>query len=203
MTYNKDSMKIIFSQGNPESKYSATRHNVGFFMLDLYGEQHDAVWHENKKFNALVAEITKDSEKILLVKPLTYYNETGVSARRILDFYKLDSAHDFIVLHDDLALPIGTVRTRKEGSDAGNNGIKSLNNHISANYHRIRVGIDNGTRENIGDVDFVLGRFTKDEAVKLKHIESMVVDYIDDFINERLEHTTTKIENGSIRPGAE
>lgn len=179
-------MKLILAQGNPESKYSDTRHNVGFRIIDEFAKSLDLTWSEKSKFAALIAETTIDGEKVILAKPTTYYNETGQSARKLVDFYSIMPEHDLLVIHDDLALPFGTIRTRKQGSDAGNNGIKSLNSHIGPEYHRIRIGISNDLRERVGDVDFVLGRFSKEEADKLsdaiKHsLELMTAFVTDDF----------------------
>ncbi|MDB5167505.1 MAG: pth, peptidyl-tRNA hydrolase [Candidatus Saccharibacteria bacterium] len=183
-------MKIILAQGNPESKYDNTRHNVGFAVIDEFAESHNLQWSEKSKFSALIAETTIDDEKVILVKPTTYYNETGQSARRLIDFYSVMPAHDLLVIHDDLALPFGTIRTRGQGSDAGNNGVKSLNNHIGPDYHRIRIGIANDLRERMGDMDFVLGKFSRDESEALDKLMPEIFGFIADFIEGTLAHET-------------
>ena len=183
-------MKLIFAQGNPETKYDQTRHNVGFAIIDAFADSHDLTWTNKSKFDALIAETTIDGEKVILAKPTTYYNETGRSARKLIDFYSILPEHDLLVIHDELALPIGTVRTRKQGSDAGNNGIKSLNNHVGPDYHRIRVGIANDHRAQSGDIDFVLSRFNKAEAETLKNLTPEIFKFITDFIDSNLVHET-------------
>lgn len=160
-------MKIIFAQGNPGSEYKNSRHNVGFLVLDQLAEHHKKEFTKKPKFHADIAEFSEAGEKVLLVKPTTFYNETGQSARLLMDFYKLAST-DILVIHDDLALPFGTIRTRHKGSDAGNNGIKSLNAHLGQDYTRIRVGIWNELRDRKPDVDFVLGNFSRLEAEALQ-----------------------------------
>ena len=160
-------MKIIFAQGNPGNEYKNSRHNVGFLALDQLAAQRGIEFTKKPKFHADVAEFSEASEKVLLVRPTTFYNETGQSARLLLDFYKLAST-DILVIHDDLALPFGTIRTRQKGSDAGNNGIKSLNAHIGQDYTRIRVGIWNELRDRMPDVDFVLGNFNRAESETLQ-----------------------------------
>jgi PTH1 family peptidyl-tRNA hydrolase len=157
-------MKIIFAQGNPGAQYSHSRHNVGFMMLDQIAAEHGLTFTKKPKFYADVAEDTIAGEKILLIKPTTFYNETGQSARALVDFYKLTPATDVLVVHDDLALPFGTIRIRAKGSDAGNNGIKSLNSHLGTDYARLRIGIYNELRDRVNDADFVLSNFTKNEA---------------------------------------
>ena len=122
-------MKLILGIGNPERQYDGTRHNVGFQMLDKIAADAGVSFKRSDKFRADIAEISMSGEKALLVKPTTYYNLVGESARSLLDFYKL-SPGDFLIIHDDLALPLGTVRTRVGGSDGGNNGLKSLSAHV-------------------------------------------------------------------------
>jgi PTH1 family peptidyl-tRNA hydrolase len=129
-------------------------------------------------------------EKTLLVKPTTFYNETGRSARALLDFYKLDPA-DLLVIHDDIALPFGTIRVRQKGSDAGNNGIKSLNAHIGQEYWRLRIGIWSELCDRQHDADFVLSRFTKDEINHLTSAVSTVVHQLaTEFCSDTLQITS-------------
>lgn len=160
-------MKLILAQGNPGNEFSLTRHNIGFYMADRLAKEAGVSFTPKPKFHADIAELAVSGQKVLLVKPTTYYNETGRAARALVDFYKLDPSKDLLVIHDDLALPFGTIRTRPSGSDAGNNGIKSLNAHLGPHYARIRVGIYNPLRDQIPDADFVLAKFTADEADKL------------------------------------
>lgn len=184
-------MKLILGQGNPGAKYDRTRHNVGFYTLDQLAQRHGLTWSLKTKFRALTAEITTGEEKIVLVKPTTFYNETGLSARQLVDFYSLDPARDLLVVHDDLALPFGTIRTRKQGSDAGNNGIKSLNSHLGTGYHRIRIGISNELRNHMEDTEFVLGRFSQTEIRSLRtSLLPKAVEFIDDFCGDGLEATS-------------
>ena len=176
-------MKLIFAQGNPGSEYVHTRHNVGFLCLDAFAEGQGAAFSNKPKFFAETAETSVDGEKVILAKPTTFYNESGRSARALMDFYKLDPATDILVLHDELALPFGTLRIREKGSDAGNNGIKSLNAHLGEDYHRVRIGIANEKRRLLTDVDFVLARFSQDEMLHLtKTIQPQVNRIIEDFI---------------------
>lgn len=187
-------MKIIFAQGNPGAQYANTRHNVGFLIIDTLAAQHRADFVKKTKFHADIAEVSIAGEKVLLVKPATFYNETGQTARMLVDFYKLNPSADLLVIHDDLALPLGTLRIRDKGRDAGNNGIKSLNAHLGSNYARIRVGIYNDLRDRIHDADFVLSNFTKSEADTLKDtISPKVIELIDAFCAGNIETTSHKL----------
>jgi len=182
-------MKLILAQGNPGTEYEKTRHNVGFLSLDYYAVKHGLNFQAKSKFHADITETTIDGEKVLLVKPTTYYNETGKSARALADFYKIET-ENILVIHDELALPFGTLRTREKGSDAGNNGIKSLNAHLGENYARIRVGTWNEIADRQGSFDFVLSKFSADEMEKLqKDIFPKVNELIDEFIIG--QHATT------------
>lgn len=187
-------MKLIFAQGNPEQKYSATRHNIGFLTLDSLAEKFDAKWFNKSKFNATIAEAKISGEKVLLVKPTTYYNETGLSVRKLVDFYKLNPASDLLVIHDDLALPFSTVRVRKQGSDGGNNGIKSINACIGQDYIRIRIGTYNDLRDKMDDSNFVLSKFHGKELESLKeNIIPHVLNLVEQFCDGKIETTSYKI----------
>jgi len=187
-------MKLIFAQGNPEPKYSATRHNIGFSTLDAIADKFNAKWLNQSRFNAMIAEIKISGEKVLLVKPTTYYNETGMSVRKIVDFYKINSASDLLVVHDDLALPFGTIRVRKKGSDGGNNGIKSINSYIGQDYFRIRIGTYNELRDRVDDADFVLSKFSTEESNSLKEtIIPHSFGLVEQFCVGKIETTSYKI----------
>jgi PTH1 family peptidyl-tRNA hydrolase len=186
-------MKIIFAQGNPGGEFASTRHNVGFELIDKLAAMHGATFTSKPKFYAEIAETTLKGEKTLLIKPTTYYNETGRSARALVDFYKLQPESDVLVIHDDLALPFGVIRTRPSGSDAGNNGIKSLNAHLGEHYGRIRVGIYNELRDHIPDADFVLAKFTREESEQLPALFSQAERFIDAFASGDLPSTKVTI----------
>lgn len=182
-------MKVIFAQGNPGKEYARTRHNVGFFVIDTIAQKHQAEFIKKPRLHAEVAETTINGEKILFVKPTTFYNETGQAARLIANFYKLQPSEDFLVIHDDLALPLGTIRTREKGSDGGNNGVKSLNSHLGLDYRRIRIGVYSPHRDRVHDKDFVLGIFSADEKNALSGITKQVDIFVNDFIEGNLRPT--------------
>ena len=160
-------MKVILALGNPGEKYVHTRHNAGFLVVNQLAAEQGAQFSNKPKFSANIAELNMSGEKILLVKPTTYYNEVGISARAILDFYNL-TLDDLLIIHDDTALDFGKIRVRKGGRDAGSNGLKSLHTHIGADFWHIRIGTDNLLRRQIGDVDFVLSKFNTDERTILR-----------------------------------
>lgn len=182
-------MKLVVGLGNPGAEYEKTRHNTGFMMLDRLTEMWGVSFADKPKFHGDIALADVSGEKIVLLKSNTYYNETGRSVRAVMDFYKLTLA-DVLVVHDDLALPFGTVRTRIGGSDAGNNGIKSITSHIGAAYARVRVGTWSELREKTDAVDFVLTRFSRAEQEKLDDIAAVVDSFARSFAAGTLQAAT-------------
>lgn len=181
-------MKLLFALGNPEATYTGTRHNVGFALLDAWVKEHEGRFLPKTKFKADIAEVTVNDEKVLCAKPTTYYNEAGQSLRAIMDFYHIEP-DDIIVIHDDIALPLGTLRTRIGGSGGGNNGIKSINAQGGEDTRRLRIGIWSELRDRIDDTDFVLSRFTAKEQELVAEITPKVVDMLNDSIKGN--HATT------------
>ncbi len=183
-------MKIILGQGNPETKYIRTRHNVGWDILAMLADKQGVVFKPKSKLFANIAEVTVAGTKVLLVLPTTYYNETGKAARAIIDFYKL-SPEDLLVLHDELALPFGKLRTRHSGRDAGNNGIKSLNSHIGQSYARVRIGVNSDLRNHLSDSDFVLKKFSQEEwGTVIDKTFPFTSGLIEEFVDGSLEDTS-------------
>ncbi len=184
-------MKLILAQGNPGSNYAQTRHNISWMILDDFAQTHDAEFAHEKKFAADIAAVTIDGKKVLLAKPTTFYNGTGRAGRALVDFYKLDPASDVLVIHDDLALPFGTIRVRKRGSDGGNNGIKSLNAHLGPDYWRLRIGITSKRPALQSDVDYVLSRLTASELTHVhQHLAPATQQMIQQFCEDTLQPTS-------------
>lgn len=182
-------MKLIMGLGNPEERYENTRHNIGFRLLKKYAADNHLEFQLKEKFKAYIAESLLDGEKIIFALPTTYYNSVGESTRLLSDFYKI-IPEAVLLVHDELALPFGTIRTRRSGSDAGNNGVKSISQHIGPDTARVRIGIHNDARERINDADFVLGKFTQEEEKSLTVLSSKTNELIRDFIEDSFETTT-------------
>jgi PTH1 family peptidyl-tRNA hydrolase len=172
-------MKLIVFQGNPGLMYRKTRHNAGFIVADFLALKNGLKWAKN----ARVAAETAQMGNLLLVKPQTFYNDTGRAVQSLVQFYKLDPKLDLLVVADDLNLPFGTLRTRLGGSDGGNNGLKSISASLGEQYARLRIGTDNDLRARVDDTDFVLGKFTSEEWGQLPPIlesaEKIILDFAD------------------------
>ena len=153
-------MKLVVGLGNPGSKYQATRHNLGFEVVDRLAEG-GARPSFARKFEGLLAEIEIDFRRVLLLKPETFMNLSGRSVGQAMRFYKLEPA-DLLVVCDDLSLPLGKLRLRPGGSDGGQKGLRDIAAHLGTEqFPRLRIGL--GDRENSDASDFVLGRFRSSE----------------------------------------
>lgn len=174
---NATKRKLIVGLGNIGEQYDGTRHNTGFMVLNAYAARYDSSWQTKPKFKALITEVEEASTKFLLAKPATFYNLSGEAVQAILSFYNISSA-DMLVVHDELDLPFGTLRTRVDGGDAGNNGIRNINTHIGSYYARLRIGIANEHLLTSDAADFVLKQFTSAERAQLPSLTEKAIEQI-------------------------
>lgn len=190
-------MKIVIGLGNPGSEYAGTRHNVGFDVVDAVAER--LGWVRKGEFNrmaknafdALVVDGVLSmhsiggTEKVLLVKPVTYMNRSGQSVAAAMNFYKLTPA-EVLVIVDELALPSGRIRLKADGSDGGHNGLRSVQQMLGTNqYPRLRVGIDSPPPGFAGR-DYVLGKYSPEQKPLIEtaigRAAGCVVTWIDEGI---------------------
>lgn len=168
-------MYAIVGLGNPTKEYENTRHNAGFMCIDTLAEAHDIRIIEHKH-KALVGKGYIDGQKVILVKPLTYMNNSGESVREVMDFYKLDPESELLIIYDDIDLDVGKLRIRPKGSAGGHNGIKSIIQHTGTqNFSRIRVGV--GAKPEGGDlVNHVLGHFAGEDKKAIEEARKTVAE---------------------------
>lgn len=184
-------MILIAGLGNPGTKYQATRHNVGFMVIDYLQNLYNLGEFQNK-FKADIAQCLINNQKILLVKPTTYMNLSGHAVQSIISYYKLQ-ADQLIVIHDDLDLELGKIKLKFNGGDAGHNGVKSINSMLGhSNYYRIRIGI--GKPENLAVSDYVLQNFHTTELAKVKESIKLVGDNINLVYANKLDEFQSKIK---------
>jgi len=175
-------MKIIVGLGNIGEKYAKNRHNTGFMIVDALAEKLNVTdWKEEPKFKAFIAETTIKGEKILLVKPTTLMNLSGLAVSSIVNFYK-EPLENLTVIYDDLDLPLGTIRIRDKGSAGTHNGMKSVIQELGTEeFKRIRIGIEGrGTTspEQQDTSSYVLSPFTKEEEPIIKKALSEAVSIL-------------------------
>lgn len=155
-------MKMIVGLGNIGSRYDETRHNTGFSVVNqLALDTHLGAFKHAAKIEAVVASGLIDGEKVMLVKPTTFMNDSGRAVRPLVDYYKID-LDDLIVIQDDLDMKVGQLRLKTHGKSGGHNGIKSLIKYLGTDkFNRIKIGIDHPKEGTV--VSHVLGRFKPDE----------------------------------------
>ena len=164
-------MKIFIGQGNPGAKYAGNRHNIGFMTMERIASDHGfSPWRA--KFQSEVCEGQIGGERVLLMKPQTYYNETGRAASEALRFYK-GPQRDVTVFHDEIDLAPGRLRVKRGGGHSGNNGIRSMLSHLGEDFRRVRMGVGHpGDKAMV--MHHVLADFAKaDEAWRDALIEAV------------------------------
>ena len=176
-------MKMIVGLGNPGKEYEHTRHNVGFDVMSVLAEKLDvkaSSWKAEHRAHTARAMI--GTEKVLLVKPQTFMNLSGEAVRELNDYYKLGGARDVIVISDDVALPVGSLRIRVKGSAGGHNGLKNIIQHLgSEDFIRVRVGVGGPSEDMVGHV---LGHFGKEDAAVMKESCKKAADAIECIITD-------------------
>lgn len=172
-------MKLVVGLGNPGNQYNFTRHNFGFLALDFYFKVHKIEWAAQPKFGAIWGR----SGDTIFIKPQDFYNMSGKVVREFVQYYKI-ALDDILVICDNFDLVFGKMRYRSTGVAAGNNGLKSITAELKTdNYPRLRLGTGNDElRKKMGDVDFVLSKFTPEEKAKLPEILTQAADKIDEII---------------------
>lgn len=174
-------MKIVVGLGNPGQQYQNTRHNVGFDLLDelrrvFCGDP------PRKKFDAQVSEITVGQQRVLLVAPQTYMNNSGFSVQKAVAFYQTPP-HDLLVACDDFSLSLGRIRVRPSGSSGGQKGLDSTIRHLGTqDFPRLRIGIG-PVPSGRQAPDFVLGKFSKDEQAVVQTMLNQAVFAVEEWLN--------------------
>lgn len=160
-------MFIIVGLGNPTTQYEGTRHNVGFAVIDAIADKYNISVTERKN-RAFCGKGIIAGQKVILAKPQTFMNLSGESVRSLVDYYKIDTETELLVIYDDISLDVGQLRIRKKGSAGGHNGIKNIITHLGSNvFQRIKVGVGEKPKE-YDLADYVLGHFSKEEKVLME-----------------------------------
>ena len=175
-------MKVIVGLGNPGREYAQTKHNVGFMLVDALADKL-GIFNWQEKFDALIAEGRLGTEKILLVKPQTYMNDSGRAVGPLMNWYKLPP-EALIVAHDDMDIPAGTIRIRKKGSPGGHNGIKSVLAHLGdEHFSRVRIGIGRPL-PGWTVINHVLAPFQEEDVPKIKEAIQYLLPAVECIVTE-------------------
>ena len=194
-----DELKLLIGLGNPGAKFQKTRHNVGFMVLEEIARLNNCNFRESKKHYGKICEINSEIGTTRLLMPNTYMNESGKSVRSTKDWFGIKN-HQLIVLVDDMDLPLGKIRIRSKGSSGGHNGLKSVINHLGTNeFKRLKIGIGSPSEvpkeRKSKTVSHVLGKFSKEEMVKLSFIIQEIIICIESITANNWEQITTRLNS--------
>ncbi len=186
-------MKAIVGLGNPGREYAGTRHNIGFDVLDEVARR----WHVQLRPWKLVADVAVVSDRgVVLVEPQTYMNLSGDAVSRIAAFHKL-APTDVLVVVDEVQLPLGRLRVRRNGSAGGHNGLKSITQHIGAEFPRLRIGVGRGDPK-LDLADHVLSKFGREEREAVADLVSRAADAVELFAGEGLDVVMNRFNPGPV-----
>ena len=188
-----DELIVVTGLGNPGRKYADTRHNVGFWVVELLALRHK-IKMSKVKFKGLYGEGVISGKKVLLVMPQTYMNLSGESVRDIISWYKIPVGN-IIIIYDDIDLPVGKIRVRPKGSAGTHNGMKSVIYQImSDEFPRVRIGIDKPP-EGWDLADYVLSKFSKEEKDKISQAVVNAADAVEAIIGQGINQAMNKFNN--------
>lgn len=183
-----DHMKLIVGLGNPGKEYEKTRHNTGFMAIDAVANKYGLSFNKSK-FDGLYCEFILNGEKVMLLKPQKYINLSGDVLIEYINYFKID-INDILVICDDMSLNVGEYKLRYKGGSAGHNGLKNIEANLKTNeYKRLKIGI---SKNNIDVVNYVLGKFNKDEIIKIEETINLIPNIINDFTTLTFENLMNK-----------
>jgi len=186
-------LRLIVGLGNPGPEHQATRHNAGFWFVDLLARRHGGEFRDYRKYSGETARVSVGTEEIVLLKPTTYMNRSGLSIRQLSEFYKI-AADDILVAHDELDLPVGSLRLKHGGGHGGHNGLRDTIAHIGESFWRLRLGIGHpGNKTDV--IDYVLTRAPRSEEDLIMEAVNLAADCIPLLLEQGAERAMTKLHS--------
>ena len=182
----------IIGLGNPGAEYQKSRHNLGFWLIDALVEQENLIFKENKQFHAQVTHMQRKERKFLLVKPMSYMNESGKFLSSMLSYFDC-SPSDSIVVHDEIAFPLGLLKISQNKGAGGHNGVKSVISSIGSSFVRFRVGIGTKPHPEVKLADFVLSKLSKQEWAFLQTRKDCLCNSLLDLLDRGVDATMNLI----------
>lgn len=188
---------LIAGLGNPGEHYHKTRHNMGFMVADELGNAY-SIPIEKKKSDALIGRGKIEGVDVILVKPISFMNLSGLPVYNIAAYFGI-SGKDMLIIHDDIDLALGIIKLKEKGGHGGHKGIESLMNFFNGgDFTRLRVGVGRPEKEEIKVSDYVLGRFNNDETEILDKIISLAKDAVVTFLCKGTKEAMNKFNNKKI-----
>ena len=183
-------MLLFVGLGNPNPNNTNNRHNVGFLVIDAINTKFK-LSKQKPKFKGLLTTGKINEQKVYAIKPLTFMNNSGICIKELIEYFKIN-VKDVFVFHDDMDLEIGKVKTKVGGSNAGHNGIDSLDKNIGKNYSRIRIGIGRPKNNSTG-AEHVLDNFSSDEKQNVEKVTKSIIESMSILIDKDLDLFSSKI----------
>lgn len=200
------SYRLIVGLGNPGSEYEATRHNIGFRVVDAFARKRGASdWVKNRKLKGMLSEFdTEADSKVYLLKPLTFMNESGVSIQKTCSYYKIPP-EELIVIYDEINLNVGEVKVSVSGGPGGHNGLSDILSRIKPTFTRLRIGIGQKAIKEMSLADYVLGNFSMEDETLIGASMERYLDCLDRLLQEGAEkamiHINRKPKNKDREDG--
>jgi peptidyl-tRNA hydrolase, PTH1 family len=186
-------LRIIVGLGNPGPEHLVTRHNAGFWFVDQLAQRHGGEFRDYRKYSGETARISIAQQEITLLKPTTYMNRSGLSVRQLSEFFKI-APEEILVAHDELDLPVGSVRLKQGGGHGGHNGLRDIIAHVGEAFWRMRLGI--GHPGNKADViDYVLTRAPRAEEDLILESVSTAADSMPLLLEHGAERAMTRLHS--------
>jgi len=185
-------MLLFVGLGNPTPDSENNRHNVGFKIIDKINKEF-SLSKQKPKFKGLLTTGNIGNTKVYAIKPLTFMNNSGICIRELIEYFKID-ANDVVVFHDDLDLEFGKIKAKFGGSNAGHNGIASIDKFIGKDYSRVRVGIGK-PKNNIEIADYVLQNFNEDEVQGIEKISKNIIESMSILVEKKLDLFSSTVNN--------
>ena len=185
-------MLLFVGLGNPTPDSENNRHNVGFKIIDSINKKFN-LSKQKPKFKGLLTTGNIGNVKVYAIKPLTFMNNSGICIRELIEYFKMD-VEDVIVFHDDLDVEFGKIKTKFGGSNAGHNGVASIDKFIGKDYSRVRIGIGK-PKGHIKVADYVLQNFDEEESQGVEKISKNITDSISILVEKKLDLFSSKVNN--------
>ena len=182
-------MKLIVGLGNPGKEYENTRHNIGFMVLDDYVNKKNLTFSKSKD-GGLYIKTCIENEEVILLKPQKYINLSGEVVIKFVKYYKIN-IDDILIINDDLDIELGKYKLKYKGSSGGHNGLKNIELHLGTQqYKRLKIGISNN--KLLDAKDYVLGKLSSDEKLKLQTVINISSEIIDDYLHVNFDKLMNK-----------
>jgi len=186
-------LRIIAGLGNPGPEHQVTRHNAGFWFVDLLARRHGVEFRDYRKYSGETARISIAGKDIILLKPTTYMNRSGLSIRQLSEFFKI-APDEILVAHDELDLPAGSVRLKHGGGHGGHNGLRDAVAHIGDSFWRLRLGVGHpGNKTEV--IDYVLTRAPRAEEDLILDAVNTAADCMPLLLEQGAERAMTKLHS--------